>query len=323
MRLELGSKNPEFLHFLMLSSSHYPGSGWTHSKVRAVKRWPTFSFCQRPSFSYPLAALTPVSLVVLELQGFEGNCCIPQTKKRKKNLSNRSKKRKIQDLLFLFQCFQPPTVLFAELSLGWCLPAKHTDKVTLQGSCFAEIADQTKTFSAAVRNMTILFSVLGEEWARCLSQLLFGTLDWSGLLSAMHLVFHAMHLGHQPSGRATNTDAKRRFISVCFFSDFFYFSEHNYTAARQIYSLLLGGVASKWMSVILPSQCNNEPVRSQVQQRCAASNGLHCSVTRKILVTLQTLIWSFTSGGFRFHYETCIGFLNVYAISCDFFLFHL
>lgn len=76
MRLELGSQSPEFLHSLMLSSSHYPSSGWTRSKVRTVRRWPTFSFCQRPSFSYPLAALSPLSLVVLELQEFEGNCCV-------------------------------------------------------------------------------------------------------------------------------------------------------------------------------------------------------------------------------------------------------
>lgn len=49
------------LHFLMLSSSaHYPNSGWTHSKVRAVRRWPTFSFCQRPSFSYPPSARSQV-----------------------------------------------------------------------------------------------------------------------------------------------------------------------------------------------------------------------------------------------------------------------
>lgn len=48
-------------HFLMLSSSaHYPNSGWTRSKVRAVRRWPTFSFCQRPSFSYPPSALSQV-----------------------------------------------------------------------------------------------------------------------------------------------------------------------------------------------------------------------------------------------------------------------
>lgn len=38
-------------HSRKLSSfAHYPDSGWTCSKVRAVRQWPRFSFCQGPSF---------------------------------------------------------------------------------------------------------------------------------------------------------------------------------------------------------------------------------------------------------------------------------
>lgn len=157
----------------MLSSSHYPSSGWTRSKVRAVRRWPTFSFCQRPSFSYPLAALSPVSLVVLKLHEFEGNCCVLTALSNVKKKKSLAMEIKIPRLFLLFQCFQPPSILFAELSPYTILPAKLTDKLTLQGSWFAEIADPTKSFSAAAQNMTRLFSVLGEERARCLWQVFF------------------------------------------------------------------------------------------------------------------------------------------------------
>lgn len=76
-------------------------------------------------------------------------------------------------LFLLFQYFQPPSILFAELRPYTSLPAKLTDKLTLQGSWFAEIADPTKSFSAAAQNMTRLVSVLGEERARCLWQVFF------------------------------------------------------------------------------------------------------------------------------------------------------
>lgn len=42
------------------SSAHYPDSGWTCSKVRAVRQWPRFSFARAPPFSYPLSALSQV-----------------------------------------------------------------------------------------------------------------------------------------------------------------------------------------------------------------------------------------------------------------------
>lgn len=108
MRLQLGSQSPEFLHFLILSSSHYPSSGWTRSKVRAVRRWPTFSFCQGPSFSYPLAALSPVSLVVLKLQGFEGNYCVLTALSNAKKKESLAIEIKIQDFSFYFNVFNHP-----------------------------------------------------------------------------------------------------------------------------------------------------------------------------------------------------------------------
>lgn len=41
---------------LLFSFAHYPASDWTHSKVRCVKQWPRWSFCQSPSFSYSLVS---------------------------------------------------------------------------------------------------------------------------------------------------------------------------------------------------------------------------------------------------------------------------
>lgn len=164
-------------------------------------------------------------------------------KKNKTILSNSSKK--IQHFSFYFNVFSH-RVLFAELSPYWCLPAKITDKLTLQGSWFAEIADPTKNFFCCCSEYD---QIILRPWRRMsempLATRFFfsklklentATLDWSGLLSALHLVFYAMHLWHQAISRAANTDAKRRSISGCWWT---FFSEHNYTAARQIYSLLL------------------------------------------------------------------------------------
>lgn len=64
--------------------------------------------CQRPSFSYPLAALSPVSLVVLKLQEFEGNCCLLTAMSNAKKKKSLAIEIKIQDFSFYFNVFNHP-----------------------------------------------------------------------------------------------------------------------------------------------------------------------------------------------------------------------
>lgn len=169
-------------------------------------------------------------------------------------------------LFLLFQYFQPPTILFAELRPYTSLPAKLTDKLTLQGSWFAEIADPTKSFSAAAQNMTRLVSVLGEERARCLWQVFFFpnwnwkllravTLGWSGLLSTRLLVFYAMHLWHRTSEQSSQCGCSKT-LHLSLLLDIFFLSIITQLQDRFI---PFSSRCSQQMNVcvILSSHCDN------------------------------------------------------------------
>lgn len=146
-------------------------------------------------------------------------------------------------------CFLPSSVVFADLSPFMWLATKLVDKLTFQGSWFAEIAEPAKCLSPAALSMTRLFSDLGEKAGRCLWQVSFLPQTKTGNYCVVWLQagvassppcsssFMLCIFGiHRAGERAANTDTKRRSISVRCWT---FSSEHNYTAVRLIYSLLL------------------------------------------------------------------------------------
>lgn len=160
------SKVPSFSHAFFFSLSHL--------KLDALQGQGCEAMAHIFILPAPLLLLSSGSTLtsfpcMLKLQELEGNCCVLTA------LSNENSWKKNPRLFFfLFQmCFLPSSVVFADLSPFMWLATKLVDKLTFQGSWFAEIAEPAKCLSPAALSMTRLFSDLGEKAGRCLWQVSF------------------------------------------------------------------------------------------------------------------------------------------------------